>query len=138
MTPERMKKLQELFDAALDRAPAERAAFLAEACGNDQALRRAVESLLVHHEQANSFMESPGLMVAADLFVEEPHESLVGKTIGRYEVLEMLGAGGMGEVYLAQDTSLGRKVALKLLPDRYTKEPERLRRLSRKRARLPR
>ena len=128
MTPERLQKLQELFDGARDRAPAERASFLAEACGNDDALRRAVESLLVHHEQANSFIESPATVVAADLFADEPHESLVGQSIGRYEVLELLGAGGMGEVYLAQDTSLGRKVALKLLPARFTTEPDRLRR----------
>jgi eukaryotic-like serine/threonine-protein kinase len=128
MTPERLQKLQELFDAALDRAPAERASFLAEACGNDDALRRAVESLLVHHGQANSFIESPATVVAADLFADEPRASLVGRSIGRYQVLELLGAGGMGEVYLAQDTSLGRKVALKLLPARFTTEPDRLRR----------
>src|SRR6185369_16682245 len=102
MNPDRLQQIQNLFHAALLREPAERALFLTSECGGDEGLRGAVESLLKHHEQAKSFIESPATNVAAAIFEDDNDESLVGQSIGRYQILDLLGAGGMGEVYLAQ------------------------------------
>jgi eukaryotic-like serine/threonine-protein kinase len=128
MKPERWQQLENLFQSALERDASQRSAFLDEACRGDEALRSKVESLIASHEQAGSFMEAPAFEVAARSLAAEPAESLVGQWIGHYEIVSPLGEGGMGEVYLAKDTRLGRKIALKLLPADLTEDEERLRR----------
>jgi serine/threonine protein kinase len=131
MKPERWRQLDEVFHAALDVSVSERAAFLDEACAGDELLLKQVEALLVAHEQAGSFIEKPALEAAAHSLAGEGAEEAairVGQSISHYRIVAPLGAGAMGEVYLAQDAQLGRKVALKLLPGSFTEDVSRLRR----------
>src|SRR5438309_7173959 len=116
MTPERWRQTNNLLQEALDRSFAEREAFLDNVCANDEALRKDVESLISFHERAQSFLETPALEAAANLFGDDRTGSLVGQLIGSYKIERLIGIGGMGEVYLAEDTSLDRKVAIKFLP----------------------
>src|SRR5262249_25789336 len=126
MTSERWKQVDQLMQDTLDREPAERAAFLAEACGGDDELRREVESLIGFHERAGSFIETPPAEIAADWLAVK--ELRAGQMIGNYQLIRQIGRGGMGEVYLALDARLERQVALKLLPQHFTEDAERVRR----------
>jgi eukaryotic-like serine/threonine-protein kinase len=126
MTPERWKQVDQLLQEALVRDSAERAAFLSEACGADDELRHEVESLLGFHGRAENFIETPPSDIAADWLAVE--ESRAGQTIGHYQLMRRIGRGGMGEVYLARDTRLGRPAALKLLQNSLTRDASRVRR----------
>ena len=128
MTPERWQQVKELFHSALEVAPEQRATFLDKECGSRESLRREVESLLNAHERSGSFINSPAYVAAAELLAEDAAQLGAGERLGSYEVIRTLGHGGMGEVYLAIDKRLGRKVALKLLTSHLTKDRERLRR----------
>ena len=116
MKAERWKQVNDLFQSALERAPAERAAFLDEACRSDESLRRELGSLLSSYERSENFIELPAFEVAPELVTSERANTLVGKLIGHYRIESHISVGGMGEVYLARDERLGRKAALKLLP----------------------
>src|SRR5262249_24020787 len=126
MTPERWKQVDQLLQEALERAPADRAAFLAESCGADDDLRREVESLLGFQERVGNFIDTPPFKLAADLMAAR--DSRDGQTIGHYHLIRQIARGGMGEVYLARDTRLGRQVALKLLPPHFTEDAQRVHR----------
>ncbi len=139
MNPERWAQIEQLYLAALEREPAERAAFLDEACAGDDALRRQVAALLVCDDQAVCFIEAPAFEMAARDLAAEAHspgqvETSDGlqftRQIGAYQLLALLGRGGMGEVHLALDPRLGRKVAIKLLPAEFTPNAERVRRFA--------
>ena len=123
MTPERYQQVGKLFDEALTSAPAERAERLRQACGADEELYAAVENLLAHHSEADTFLSRPALEIAATQTL-----SLLGQLLGHYRILSLLGTGGMGEVYLAEDATLRRKIALKVLPAYIAKDQEYLRR----------
>ena len=128
MDVQRWRQIDRIFQAALEREPAGRAAFLDEACSGDQRLRTEVEALLSSDGQGCDLLEGNAFEAAADLLAEDQPELAAGYRVGHYQVLGLIGAGGMGQVYLAEDTRLGRKVALKLLPASYTRSESRLRR----------
>src|SRR5215467_7484726 len=112
MTPERWQQVKQVFQSAIERPPDERAAFLARACAGDPKLRSEVESLISSHNQAGDSIEVLAAEAATQIIADDDANSIIGKRIGHYTVLGYIGSGGMGEVFLAQDTRLGRKVAL--------------------------
>ena len=130
MKPERWKQIEKLYDAALQLEASRRAAFLDQACAGDEELRREVTSLLASDAQAGSFLVAPAAEVVVKVMAAEKVPSPIGRRIGRYQARSLLGAGGMGEIYLAQDTQLERKVAIKLLPVEFTADAGRVRRFA--------
>jgi serine/threonine protein kinase/Tol biopolymer transport system component len=117
--------------AALEQDVVERSAFIAAACGDDSALRQEVETLLAHAQTAEGFLALPTGALAAQVLADTGGTALVGRQIGSYTILSHLGSGGMGEVYRARDTKLGRDVAIKILARAFTSDPERLARFER-------
>jgi len=126
---QRWQRVEYLYDATLKKDPEERATFLAQECAGDEELRQEIDSLLAYEQQAENFIELPALEVAVRMMAEEPSGIIrEGDRFNQYQIVALLGAGGMGEVYLAEDTRLRRKVALKFLPVILTKDKSHLRR----------
>ncbi len=117
MTPERWKKVEEVFESALERTTEERPAYLAEACSGDESLRGQVEALLRSHEQAGSFIEAPAVPHLLPTIEDDPAATVIGRRIGAYKIVREIGRGGMGAVYLAvrADDEFQKRVAIKLI-----------------------
>jgi serine/threonine protein kinase/Tol biopolymer transport system component len=123
MAPRNFSKVEKLYHEALDRPPSEREAFLENACGGDESLVREVQSLLSHEAEARRLLEEP-----AEDAATQKLSHLRGARLGRYEIADLIGSGGMGQVYRARDTALGRDVAIKVLPGAVANDTGRLRR----------
>ena len=127
MKPERWSQIERLLDAALELPSEGRAAFLDKACAGDAELRKELDALLTSDDGAHSFLEQPALEVAARVLVDQK-DLILGRTIGHYKIISRVGAGGMGEVYLAKDTRLDRQVALKILASGLAADRQRMQR----------
>lgn len=127
-TPESMQRLEELFHEALELKSQDRADFMARVRDSNPELVAAVESLIAAHDRSDGFIDSPAYEAEAESIANAQPALVVGQVVGHYRILAAIGKGGMGEVYLASDEKLDRKVALKLLPAEFTADKERLRR----------
>src|SRR5437773_3893118 len=128
MTPERWQRVEEVLQAALDRSPPERSAFLDEVCAGDDDLRRETSSLVEAYDGATDFLAEPAIAQDAQIVLEMQAAVDAGREIGPYQTIRRLGAGGMGEVYLVHDPRLNRLVALKIIRPCFVADEALLRR----------
>src|SRR5689334_12157848 len=124
----RWRRITAIYHAAISCRIEERSSFLESACGDDQDLRRQVEAMVESHQQSGDFIETPAFAEAPEFLSDESAGALTGQLVGHYRIESLIGVGGMGEVYLARDGRLGRKVALKILPARLTTDEMQLNR----------
>ena len=136
MELERWHRVDNILQAALALNPTERSVFVDSACEGDEALRDEVVSLLSLEEGGLDLIDTPALEAAACVLASDQPDLTEGQLVGHFRILSLLGLGGMGEVYLAEDTKLGRKIALKLLPVDFSRDRDRVRRSSRSAERI--
>jgi len=129
MDPERLRQIEELYHSALALSATDRESFIEKSCGEDKDLLRELETLLAIKSSSNNFFEKPPLSLAAEMFAQkEKQTNLEGTEISHYKIIRLLGAGGMGQVYLAEDTKLHRRIALKILTAQFETDVERINR----------
>src|ERR1700756_4285879 len=132
MQAERWKKIESIFQKALEHDESHRAAVIEDSCAGDKSLRREVESLLAHHQNAGDFIEAPAFESSetdkSEVRDQAPVALQPGMRLGEFEIQKLIGSGGMGGVYRPRDTRLGRDVAIKVLPSYVSTDTERLRR----------
>ncbi len=129
ITHDRWQRVKEIFQSAQEKTPTERLEFLDEVCGDDKSIREEVEALLTADDSNEDFLSAPAYEFAAGMLSdEEPggSEFANGQRVGRYTILCPLGAGGMGQIYLAQDDQLGRKIALKMIARAFATDTRRV------------
>lgn len=124
----RWQQIESIYNAALEKPSADRELFLAEKCGDDTELFNEVNSLLASHDPADEFLAEPAYELGLKVLVNPEPVLQTDQVIGNYKIFNLLGRGGMGEVYLAQDLTLKRRVALKFLSQTFSADPNRVRR----------
>ncbi len=122
------QKVKKIFDNALQQKPENRLDYVKTACGNDKNLLNEIESLLASLGKADDFLENPAIEEVADVIENEAKKLEPGKSFGHYEIIKQIGAGGMGEVYLAKDKKLDRQVAVKILNEKFSQHESNLQR----------
>src|SRR6516164_3894991 len=133
MHGERWRQVDKIFHDLIDQTPEQRASFLEQVCANDPSLKKEVEQLIEAYERSGSFLDSlaaDGSLISRSDQGTLPVPSLVRESIAHFQILSLLGTGGMGEVWLAQDTRLGRKVAVKVLSEEFVTQPKQVRRFA--------
>ena len=129
MDSQRLKQIEEIYHAALEILPDERESFFAKNCGKDEDLRREVESLLSFKKTSDGFLNTPPESLVAEMFAEQDSQTyLISKKIEHYKIIKLLGKGGMGEVYLAEDSKLSRQVAIKFMDEKFINKKSNLNR----------
>jgi serine/threonine protein kinase len=128
MTPERLQQIETIYNDAILLQPGERVSFLDRVCGEDGDLRQEVESLLAFERRTEGYMETSAFQQAAESIAREGVDTLMGRMLGRYQLLSLVGQGGMGQVYCAADSHLNRLVAVKVLPHYMASDSERVQR----------
>ena len=131
MDPERWRRIEDIYERALSYPPQERSALLDSSCADDDGLRHEVESLLASNDAAGDFLSAGEFTAQIVELTAEPEAPIVGRRLAKYEIVSQIDAGSMGDVYLARDTVLDRQVAIKVLPRRFTSDPDRVARFVR-------